>query len=47
LGLSIRWNSIIEQGLAQHGRPDVDLALSPADPVRAMAAQVGNLCKDE
>jgi prolyl-tRNA editing enzyme YbaK/EbsC (Cys-tRNA(Pro) deacylase) len=29
------------------GRPDAGLALSPADLVRAMAAQVGNLCEDE
>jgi prolyl-tRNA editing enzyme YbaK/EbsC (Cys-tRNA(Pro) deacylase) len=29
------------------GRPDVSLALAPEDLVRAMGAQVGNLCEDE
>ena len=29
------------------GRPDVGLALAPDGMVRAMGAQVGNLCEDE
>jgi prolyl-tRNA editing enzyme YbaK/EbsC (Cys-tRNA(Pro) deacylase) len=29
------------------GRPDAGLALAPEGLVRAMGAQVGNLCEDE
>jgi Cys-tRNA(Pro)/Cys-tRNA(Cys) deacylase len=38
----------LEQVIISAGRPDVGLALSPADVVRAMdAAKVGDFCEDE
>jgi Cys-tRNA(Pro) deacylase len=38
----------LEQVIISAGRPDVGLALSPADVVRAMdAAEVGDFCEDE
>ena len=35
------------QVIISAGRPDVGLALSPDGMMRAVSAQVGNLCKDE
>jgi prolyl-tRNA editing enzyme YbaK/EbsC (Cys-tRNA(Pro) deacylase) len=37
----------LPQVIISAGRPDAGLALSPAGLVRAMAAQVENLCEDE
>jgi len=37
----------LPQVIVSAGRPDVGLALAPDDMVRAMGAQVGNLCEDE
>jgi Cys-tRNA(Pro)/Cys-tRNA(Cys) deacylase len=37
----------LPQVIISAGRPDAGLALSPADLVRAMGAQTGNLCEDE
>jgi Cys-tRNA(Pro)/Cys-tRNA(Cys) deacylase len=37
----------LPQVIISAGRPDVGLALAPDGMVRAMAAQVGNLCEDE
>ncbi len=37
----------LPQVIISAGRPDAGLALSPDDLVRAMAAQVANLCEDE
>jgi Cys-tRNA(Pro)/Cys-tRNA(Cys) deacylase len=37
----------LPQVIISAGRPDVGLALAPEGMVRAMGAQVGNLCEDE
>ena len=37
----------LPQVIISAGRPDVGLALAPDGMVRAMGAQVGNLCEDE
>jgi Cys-tRNA(Pro)/Cys-tRNA(Cys) deacylase len=37
----------LPQVIISAGRPDVGLALAPDGMVRAMSAQVGNLCEDE
>jgi prolyl-tRNA editing enzyme YbaK/EbsC (Cys-tRNA(Pro) deacylase) len=37
----------LPQVIISAGRPDVGLALAPDGMVRAMSAQVGNLCEEE
>jgi Cys-tRNA(Pro)/Cys-tRNA(Cys) deacylase len=37
----------LPQVIISAGRPDVGLALAPDGMVRAMSAQLGNLCEDE
>jgi Cys-tRNA(Pro)/Cys-tRNA(Cys) deacylase len=37
----------LPQVIISAGRPDAGLALTPNDMVRAMSAQLGNLCEDE
>ncbi len=37
----------LPQVIISAGRPDVGLALAPAGMIRAMGAQVGDLCEDE